>query len=460
MTINLYKELVSIVGDESRVSTGESILEQHSSDLTYHPRVRPDVVVFPISKEEVSLILQFANEHRIPVTPYGAGTSLEGHVIPVHGGISLNMMRMNQVVEVCPQDFLVRVQPGVTRVQLNKYLGPFGLQFPLDPGADASLGGMCATNASGTTAVRYGVMRQQVLDLEVVCADGSIIRTGGRAIKSSSGYNLTGLIVGSEGTLGVVTELTMRIYGIPEHTIAARAVFPSVEAACRAAYNMMGTGIPIGRVELVDEFTIAAFNRFKMTQYTEKPTLFLEFHGSKASAQGDVNLAEELCNGEGVVEFHYETNSEARHKLWEARHDAALVIAATAPGKKMKLTDVCIPISELPQAITHARETIDAHGIYGAILGHVGDGNYHVEFMVDPDNEEELRVAEKVNDEIVNYALQRGGTCTGEHGVGIGKKAFVKQEHASSYKFLQVVKRAFDPNGILNPGKVIDASTV
>ncbi|MCL6517626.1 FAD-linked oxidase C-terminal domain-containing protein [Alicyclobacillus sp.] len=455
---DLREALLEILPDPGRVTSGASALDQHGRDLSHHAPRRPDVVVFPETAEEVSRILRFANEHRVPVVPFGVGTSLEGHVIPERGGISIDMTRMNRVVEVRPKDFLVRVQPGITRTQLNRHLTPHGLWFPLDPGADATIGGMAATNASGTTAVRYGVMRDQVLDLEVVLADGSIVRTGSMARKSSAGYNLTGLFVGSEGTLGVITELTLKVYGIPEHTVAARAEFPDLYAACQAAYGIIGSGIPIARVELVDEHTVAAVNRFKGTAYPETPALFLEFQGTKAAVEGDVRLAEEICREEGATAFRFETDSAARHELWEARHDAALAILAVRPGSRMKVTDVCVPPSDMPEAIRRARETIDRHGVHGAILGHVGDGNYHVVFAVDPDDEAELAVAERINDEIVRFALERGGTCTGEHGVGWGKMRYVAEERASVLPLMRAVKRAFDPNNILNPGKVFTLS--
>ncbi|GMA51064.1 2-hydroxy-acid oxidase [Alicyclobacillus contaminans] len=450
-----WKEaLAAALGRPDAVRTGDSVRNQHAGDLTYHTPHAPDAVVYPRSTVEVATVLRFANEHRIPVTPYGVGTSLEGHTIPLMGGITLNMTEMNQILEVRPGDFLVRVQPGVTRVALNHHLRSYGLQFPLDPGADATLGGMCATNASGTTAVRYGVMRNQVMDLEVVLADGTVIRTGSQAFKSSAGYHLTGLFVGSEGTLGVITELTLRLHAIPEHTAAARAVFASVRDACQAAYDIIASGVPIGRVELVDALTVSAVNRLKGTDYPEQPTLFLEVHGTQAAVAADLQLVLDICRENGAKAVVQETDPARRHQLWEARHDAALAISATAPGKKMKITDVCMPLSELPDAIHHARTTIDARGIYGAILGHVGDGNYHVQFMVNPEDKAELRAADEVNAELVRYALARGGTCTGEHGVGIGKMGFLREEHASTIGLMQQIKRAFDPNNILNPGKV------
>ncbi|QQE79345.1 FAD-binding oxidoreductase [Alicyclobacillus sp. SO9] len=453
--MDLQQELMQYISDSKRVSSGESIVAQHAQDFSHHPPHSPDVVAFPESEAEVASIVRFANDNRIPITPCGVLTSLEGHVIPVQGGISLDLTQMNRILEVRPRDFLVRVQPGVTRTQLNQELKRYGLQFPLDPGADATLGGMAATNASGTTAVRYGVMRNQVLDLAVVLADGSIIHTGGSAVKSSAGYNMTQLFIGSEGTLGVITELTLRIHPIPEATVAARAVFPDLDKASEAAYSMMSSGMQIGRIELVDEHTIHAVNLAKETSYTEQPTLFLEFHGSESSVQGDVVLGQELCEDEDCVDFVFETDTESRNQLWEARHDAALAVMQTAPDKKMKVTDVCVPLSELPKAIAVARQTIDSYGVYGAILGHVGDGNYHVIFMVDPNDKEEIRVADEINHQIVEYALERGGTCTGEHGVGIGKISYVEKEHKDTIPWMNRVKKMFDPNGILNPGKLL-----
>ncbi|MCL6625780.1 FAD-binding oxidoreductase [Alicyclobacillus shizuokensis] len=452
--MNLQEALMSIIPDPERVSSSPSVREQHGRDLSYHHPHLPDVVVFATSTREVSEVLKFANTHRVPVVPFAVASSLEGHIIPVHGGISLDLNRMNQIVEVCPNDFLVRVQPGVTREQLNATLKTYGLFFPVDPGANASLGGMAATNASGTTAVRYGAMRTQVLGLEVVLADGRVVRTGGMTMKTSAGYNFTHLFIGSEGTLGVITELTLRVYGIPEQTVAARAVFANLDAACQAAYGIIGAGISVGRVELVDERTVAAVNRFKQTAYEETPTLFLEFSGSRAAVQAEVQLAQEICEEEGCRAFVFETEGDARARLWEARHAAALAIMQTAPGKRHKATDVCVPLSKMPEAIRFAQQTIDRHGIYGAILGHVGDGNYHVSFMVDPDDEREVAVAEQVNDEIVEYALAVGGTCTGEHGVGLGKIKHLAREHADLLPLMKAMKAVLDPNGILNPGKV------
>jgi D-lactate dehydrogenase (cytochrome) len=440
---------------EDRVVSGGDDLERHGGGVfTYHAPVHPDAVVYPESRDEVVGVLRFANEHLIPIVPFGKGSSLEAHTLPVHGGISLDLGRMDRILEVRPDDFIARVQPGLTHGALNVALAEHGLLFPVDPGWDASLGGMAGTNASGTNAVKYGVMRDQVLGAEVVLADGTVMRTGGMAMKSSAGYDLTGLFVGSEGTLGVFTELILRLYPLPGWTVAARAVFPDIEAAGRAAVAMIRTGMRIGRVELVDARTIDAVNTYKGTDYAAAPTLFLEFSGSKASVESDVEVARETSASEGCSSFEFEADEEAREKLWEARHDAALAISDLYPGMGMMATDVCVPISDLPGALRHARDIIESRGLDGAILGHVGDGNYHAVFPVDTGDEADQERAEAVNEEILDYALERGGTCTGEHGIGLGKTEHLQKEHGDSLPFMREIKRIADPNGIMNPGKV------
>ncbi|MFC8684615.1 FAD-binding oxidoreductase [Brevibacillus porteri] len=449
-----YKQaLVGLLGEE-RVSTNPTVLEHHSHDESYHTPHLPDVVVFPQTAEEVSHIMKLANEKRIAVTPFGMGTSLEGHAIPYAGGISMDFSLMNQVLEVRPKDFLVRVQPGVTRTQLNKELKKHGLFFSVDPGADATLGGMAATNASGTTSVRYGVMRDQVRDLEVVTADGRIIRTGSMTAKSSSGYHLSGLFVGSEGTLGVFTELTLRVYGIPEATTAARASFPSVQDAVDTVVDILGAGIQVARIELVDERSIQQVNLYKETSYPEAPTLFIEFHGSEQGLAYDIDFAQNIADGHGCTQFLFETDSKARAQLWDARHNLAYAFLHKSPGKKLMVTDVCLPISELAGAVVDARQKIDRAGLDGAIAGHVGDGNYHAILMIDLNDPEEVSRAEEVNAHLVEYALSRGGTCTGEHGVGVGKIKYQRKEHGDALDVMQAMKQVLDPNGILNPGKI------
>ena len=402
-------------------------------------------------------MLAFANEHRIPVTPFGAGTSLEGHVIPLHGGISLDLSRMDQVVELRAADMQAVVQAGVRRSQLEAEAGKHGLFFPVDPGADATLGGMAATNASGTTTVRYGGMRAHVLALEVVLAGGEVIRPGRRAVKSSAGYNLTGLFVGSEGTLGVITELTLRLYGIPDYVIAVRAAFPSPDAACDAAAAMSAAGILLTRCELVDASSIVSMNMFAGTDYPLSPHLWLEFSGgSETGVAGDLETAREIAEAEGCEVFQAETDASSRAKLWEVRHNSLLAAMARAPGRRAYATDVCVPVSQLPDAFRVGRKLIEESGLVGGIVGHVGDGNYHIGFLLDPDDSEMIAQAKKLNAAIVDDALARGGTCTGEHGIGIGKLAYLEREHGDLLPLMRGIKQLVDPAArILNPGKVV-----
>jgi D-lactate dehydrogenase (cytochrome) len=453
--MKLRNDLLGLMPDERRVSVSESVLRQHSEDMTYHPPREPDVVVYPESTEEVARVLAYANERRISVVPFGMGTSLEGHVIPLEGGISLDLSRLNRILAVRADDLTATVEAGVTRGQLNARVGGEGLFFPVDPGADATLGGMAATNASGTTTVRYGGMRSNVLALEVVLADGTVLRPGSRAIKTSAGYDLRALFVGSEGTLAVITELTLRLYGIPDYTVAARAVFPDVDAACRAAATMIGSGVMVTRVELLDAGTWRAINAYKESAYPEEPTLLVEFSGSEAGVAGDLDATREIAESEGCTSFVFEADADGRARLWEARHSAAFALLHSAPGRKHKSTDVCVPVSELPGAITLARSLIDERGLTATIIGHVGDGNFHVGFMVDADDLEEIARAEAFNHELVEYALAHGGTCTGEHGIGIGKIPYLQAEHGDLIPYLRGVKDLFDPRGILNPGKVL-----
>ncbi|WP_236692963.1 FAD-binding oxidoreductase [Aneurinibacillus tyrosinisolvens] len=458
--MNMVKETLLVelrkMISENQVTVNPTVLEQHSRDESYHTPHLPDVVVFPQNTEEVSKIMKFACENGIPVTAFGLGTSLEGHAIPYHGGISLDFQLMNQILEVRPDDFLVRVQPGITRTQLNKELKKHGLFFTVDPGADATLGGMAATNASGTTSVRYGIMRDQVRDLEVVLADGQIIHTGSMTAKSSSGYHITGLFVGSEGTLGVFTELTLRVFGIPEAITAARAVFQTVEDAVTSVVDILSAGIPVARIELVDERSVEQVNLYNNTAYPGKPTLFIEFHGNEAGLQYDVDFAKKLVRENGCEDFVFETDSKARAQLWEVRHNLAYAFIHKSPGKKMMVTDVCVPISELVGAVRDARTAVNEAGLDGAILGHVGDGNYHVLLMLDLNNPEEVERAKRLNDHLVSYALSRGGSCTGEHGVGIGKAGYQRKEHGAALDVMKIIKNSLDPKGILNPGKIFE----
>lgn len=441
--------------EESQVTINQTILEQHSSDESYHHASLPDIVVFPTTTEEVSKVINIANQYKIPIVPFGRGTSLEGHVIPYEHGITIDFSLMNKILEVRERDFLVKVQPGVTRSQLNKELKKYGLFFSVDPGADATLGGMAATNASGTTSVKYGVMRDQVRDLEVVLSDGTVIHTGNLAEKSSSGYHLNGLFVGSEGTLGCFTELTLRVYGIPEHVMAARASFKTVDDAVEAVVSILQAGIPIARVELVDEPSMKQVNLHSKTAYKEQPTLFLEFHGNEAGLRQDVEFMKEIVAGHNCEAIEFENDNTARNQLWEARHNLAYAYVHGHPGKKLMVTDVCLPISELAGAIAHAREALNLLALTGGIVGHVGDGNFHVLLMIDMSNAAEIKKADEFNELIVMHALERGGTCTGEHGVGIGKQKYQEKEHGKALLVMEKIKQALDPEALLNPNKIV-----
>jgi D-lactate dehydrogenase (cytochrome) len=452
---NLRAELLRLVPDERRVSDAESALDQHAADLSYHPPQRPDVVVYAVSTQEVAAILRFADDAAVPVVAFGAGTSLEGHVIPLRGGISLDLTRLNDLVALRPDDLTATVQAGVTRSQLESAAGPHGLWFPVDPGADATLGGMAATNASGTTTVRYGGMRSHVLALEVVLAGGRVVRTGTRAVKTSAGYNLTNLFVGSEGTLGVITELTLRLHPIPEHIVVARAAFPTVEAACRAAAAIIGSGVLVTRCELLDALTIGALNAYSGTSFPESPYLFLELGGTEGGVTADLAATRELVEDEGATAFESESDPTARARMWSARHNALMASLALAPGSKAMTTDVAVPVSELADAIEHARRALDESGLRGGIVGHVGDGNFHVAFLLDPDDAASIARAEALNARLVDDALARGGTSTGEHGIGFGKLAYLEREHPDLVPLYRGIKELFDPNGILNPGKAV-----
>jgi D-lactate dehydrogenase (cytochrome) len=367
-------------------------------------------------------------------------------VIPVAGGISLSLARMDRLVALRPEELNATVQPGVTRIALNAAAGEQGLFFPVDPGADASLGGMAATNASGTTTVRYGGMRRNVLALEVVLADGSVVRTGTRAAKSSAGYDLTSLFVGSEGTLGVITELTVRLYGIPERVLAARVAFATLDDACETVVALVAAGAPVARVELLDAATLAAVNAYKGTDFPETPTLFLD-------VEGEDDEVRELCSG--ALSYESDADPTRRARLWEARHHVLFALLAAAPGKVHKSTDVCVPVPALAESLRHARAAIEAHGLESSIVAHAGDGNYHVLFMLDPADADERRRADELNAEIVEWALAHGGTCTGEHGIGLGKLGYLEREHGDLLPLMRGIKALLDPAGILNPGKVV-----
>jgi D-lactate dehydrogenase (cytochrome) len=451
----LRTALRDIVDDPARVSAGDSDRALHSEDMTFHAAHTPDVVVYPVSTDEVSRILTLAEAEGIPVTPFGVGSSLEGHVIPVEGGISLDLSRMDRIVSIEPENLIATVEPGVTRAALERGAGQHGLWFPIDPGADATLGGMAATNASGTTTVRFGKMRPNVLALEVVLPGGSVLRTGSRAFKTSAGYDLTGLFVGSEGTLGVITELTLRLYGIPEHVVAVRVSFPTLEAACRTAVTSVAAGTGVRRLELLDAINIHAINKYAGTAYPEVPSLFVEAAGSEGSVGGDLELVLELAEEEGAIDVVHERDPDRRAKLWAARHSAAYSWTQLWPGSRHCSTDVCVPLAELPAAVTFARATADRLGLRAGILGHVGDGNFHVGVTLDPDDPAEVAGWHELSRLVVEDAIARGGTCTGEHGIGLGKVRALQLEHPDLLPYYRGIKQLFDPNGIMNPGKVL-----
>lgn len=451
----LASELRALIGDEA-TTTSETLREQHGGGETYHPVAPPDIVVFPSSTEDVVRIVERCRSHRAPIVPHGAGTSLEGHLAALRGGVSMDMTRMNRVLRVNAADLDVTVEAGVTRTQLEEQLVSEGLFFPVDPGADATIGGMVSTSATGTTTVRYGGMRENVVSLTVVTAGGEVVRTASRARKSAAGYDLTRLFVGSEGTLGIVTEATLRVHGIPEAMAAAASAFPSVEAAVDCAMQIVQLGIPVARMELMDEVQMAATNAQSQLSYPASPTIFFEFHGSPAAVDEHAREAGEIAADLGAADFIWSTDQEKRSKLWEARHMSYYAALALRPGSKGFATDVCVPVSELAASIRAVRADIDHSGLTATILGHVGDGNYHVVFLIDPDDPEELARAKSVNERMLRDAIEREGTCTGEHGVGYGKVGFLELEHGpSAIDVMRAVKDALDPDGIMNPGKVL-----
>jgi D-lactate dehydrogenase (cytochrome) len=446
-------EIRALLGD--RLSTAKAVREQHGRDESYHAPAPPDAVAFADSTEEVSAIVAICARHKVPVIAYGTGTSLEGHVAALRGGVCIDVSRMNQVLEVNTEDLDVRLQPGVTRKQLNEYLRDTGLFFPIDPGADASLGGMAATRASGTNAVRYGTMRENVLSMTVVLADGRIIRTAKRARKSSAGYDLTRLFVGSEGTLGVITELTLRLYGIPEAMSSATCWFKDIHGAVNAVIQTIQAGIPIARIEIADDVQMDAINRYSKLNMPVAPTLWLEFHGTERGVQEQAEMVQAIAAEHGGADFAWTTNPEDRKKLWQARHDAAYANKALRPKGQVWATDVCVPISRLAECIAETKKDIDESFLPAPIVGHVGDGNFHLTLVLDPDEPKDAAEAERLNNRLVARALALDGTCTGEHGVGYGKVDFLVAEHGEAVSVMRTIKRALDPDNIMNPGKIV-----
>jgi len=435
-------------------SSSKSILEQHTHTMTIHESELPDGVVFAESKEDVQKVVEICNKFKCPVIPFGVGSSFEGHLNAPYGGISIDMNNMNKILTVHQEDLLVVVQPGVTREQLNTHLRDTGLFFPIDPGANASLGGMTATRASGTNAVRYGTMKDNVIALEVVTPNGQIIKTANKARKSSAGYDLTRLMVGSEGTLGITTEITLKLYGIPEVIAGGRVSFPSVKNATDAVIMTVQAGIPVARIEFLDVAQVKAVNNYSKTNLPEAPLLLLEFHGSEKSVEEQSELFGEIASDFGGNDFEWTSNNEDRNKLWKARHDAYWSCRAVRPDAEIYSTDVCVPISKLSDCITETIEDMEKNGLIGPIVSHAGDGNFHVALLIDKTSQLELDKLDSFLIRISERAIRMDGTCTGEHGVGQGKRKYMLKELGNAVDVMKKVKNAFDPNKIMNPGKL------
>ena len=458
---NKASQVADAIGDltsrfGAALATSQAVLRNHATVEGLHPDLAADAVLMARSTEDVAAAVAICARHGLPVIAYGAGSSVEGQVLAPFGGLVIDLSEMNQVLQVSGPDLDCRVQSGVTRKQLNAEIKDLGLWFPVDPGADATIGGMVATNASGTTTIRYGGMRANVMGLTVVLADGRVIRTGGRARKSSAGYDLTNLFTGSEGTLGIVTEIQLRLHGQPEDVIAAVCAFDTLEGAVNTVNEAVQYGIPMARMELLDALSMKAFNAFSGTDYAEVPTLFLEFNGSPAAVREQAEMVGEICSGHGGGEFRWASAQEDRDQLWDARHKAYFAALALRPGAAAIITDVCVPVSRLAEIILQTRADIDASGIIGPILGHVGDGNFHCILLVDRDNPAETAAAKGLSDRMVARGLAVGGTCTGEHGIGLGKKQHLRAQHGEAVEVMALIKQALDPQNLMNPGKVLD----
>ena len=449
--------LRDLLGD--RLSTGASVRELHARDEAYSAPALPDAVAFPQSADEVAEIARICAASGCPIVPYGIGTSLEGHVVPVQGGVSVDFSRMDQILEIDERNLLATVQPGVTRRQLNEALRATGLMFTVDPGADATIGGMTATRASGTNAVRYGTMRENVMALEVVLPDGQVIETGTKARKSSAGYDLTHLFVGSEGTLGLITRVTVRLFGQPEAIMAATCAFESVDGAVDAVMDAMQVGLPMARIEFLDEVQMQGMNIYNPDMsLPETPHLFLEFHGSEGGVAEQVEMFTAIAEEHGGSGLQWATQTEDRNRLWKARHDAYYAAKALRPGCEGYVTDCCVPIDKLATAIRRARAEIDKSGLVAPILGHVGDGNFHLIILLREGVETDLQQAHALAETLNLMAIELGGTMTGEHGVGIGKKKYMLAEHGDAYGLMGVIKKAIDPQNIMNPGKMVNVN--
>ncbi len=438
-----------------RYADGLSLREQHGHTTTWIPNQPPDAVIYPETTEDVSEIVKLCRKSRTPIVPFGAGTSLEGHLNAPFGGVCLDFARMKRVLAVNAEDLDCEVEPGITRKELESHLRDTGLFFPLDPGADATIGGMAATRASGTMAVRYGTMRELVLSLTAVMSDGSVISTGSRARKSAAGYDLTRLLVGSEGTLGIITALRLRLFGIPEAILSAVCPFKTLDGACRTVTSAMQLGLGLARIELLDALTIRSVNTHSKLDLPETPTLFLEFHGTKGATEEQVEIFKVLADSEGGGPLQSAERTEERNKLWQARHDAYWAAFTLRPGAKQVATDVCVPLSRLAECVAQTHADIEASGLIAPVVGHVGDGNFHVLPLVDMDNPQEIAQVEAFNDRLVERALNMGGTSTGEHGIGTGKMKFLGKEHGPALNVMGAIKTALDPDNILNPGKIV-----
>ncbi len=447
-------ELREALGD--RATTADTVRNDHAKDVCHHAPCAPDAVVFPLTSAEVSGVVEICARHVCPIVPYGTGTGVEGGVVAVRGGVSLDLSRMNRILRVSIADMDATVEAGVTRNQLNEHLGATdtGLLFAVDPGADASLGGMAATCASGSSAVRYGTMRDNVLGLTVVLPDGRIVHTGSRARKSSSGYDLTRLLVGSEGTLGVITDVTLRLVRQPEAVASAVCSFPDIDAAVETVIDVMSHGIPMARIELLDEIQVGAVNRYSGLDYKELPTLFFEFHGTESSVAENTARVGVIVRKRGGSEFAWATETGERDRLWQARYDAYYASLALRPGALGYVTDVCVPISALADCIRETRKELEKTALPAPLFGHVGDGNFHVVFAIDPEDPSELEEVRKLDQHIVSLALARGGTASGEHGIGLGKQDALLREHGAAADVMRAIKKSFDPQGIMNPGKI------
>ena len=446
-------ELRALLGD--RVSVSRGVREHHGKDESYYPYAPPEAVAYPHSTEEVRDIVNICRRHRLPVIPYGVGTSVEGHVLAYSGGVCIDLSQMNKVLAVHVEDMDVTVQAGVTRRQLNDEIRHTGLFFPVDPGADATLGGMASTRASGTNAVRYGTMRENTLALTVVTADGRILRTSRRSRKSAAGYDLTRLFVGAEGTLGVITEVTVRLYAIPEAMSAAVCSFKDMAGAVNTVIQTLQSGIPIARSEALCATTMKAINAYNKTSYKEQPTLWLEFHGSEQGVVEQAELVQEIARENGGEDFEWATKPEDRNRLWSARHQAYFASLQLRPGSRAVSTDVCVPISRLTECIVETEKDIAKASMPIPLFGHVGDGNFHCVVLIDPDSDADLKEAMAFNKRLVKRALEMEGTCTGEHGVGYGKREWLAEEHGEAVDLMRTIKHAIDPDNLMNPGKVL-----